>query len=363
MEMKKYIIAGIMAVALMASGCGKFVRDELINMQNEIDRLQDVVSQANESLGTLQAVVDKMAAGGFIVDVQETAYGDTTAYVLKFGYVDSNGNVVEDNNPLILRTGVDGRNGEDAEPIVVGVKYDDQEYRWFWCDSQTNEWILDSEGNRIPVDGRTPELKIEDDFWWVTFDSNKPAEKKEWKKMGPARGNPEVFSAVNALEDRVELTLASSGEVLTIMRYLPVELSLTIGDAEVGDSVPVSPGDTVTINYALTGTAAAKAMLFAGTDGRFKTSLKRLSDTTGVVKVICPAVLPEDGYIYITVNDANGRSTVRVINFIDAAAVVPDEGEESGEGEDSGEGSGEGENPGEGENSGEGSGENNQEGE
>ena len=341
MTMKKYIIAGIMAVALMASGCGKFVRDELINMQNEIDRLQDVVAEANESLGTLQAVVDKMAAGGFIVDVQETAYGDTTAYVLKFGFVDANGNVVEDANPLILRTGVDGRDGEDAEPIVVGVKYDEQDYRWYWCDSQTEDWILDSEGNRIPVDGRTPELKIEDDFWWVTFDSNKPAEKKEWTKMGPAKGNPEVFSDVKPLDDRVELTLASSGEVLTIMRYLPVELKLTVGDKEVGESLPVNPGDTLAINYALSGTAAAKAMVFAGTDGRFKTSFKRLSDTTGVVRVICPAVIPEDGYIYINVNDPNGRSTVRVINFTKAEANVPEEGEGSGESSGSGEGSGE----------------------
>ena len=38
--MKKYIVVGIMAASLLASGCGKLVRDELISMQNEIDLIQ-----------------------------------------------------------------------------------------------------------------------------------------------------------------------------------------------------------------------------------------------------------------------------------------------------------------------------------
>ena len=348
--MKKYIIAGIMAVALLTSGCGKFIRDELISMQNEIDRLQDVVKETNASLGTLQAIVDKMAAGGFIVDVQETAYGDTAAYVLKFGYVDGNGSVVEDTDPVILRTGVDGRNGLDADPIVLGVKYDQEDDRWYWYDTQAGDYYL-SDGKRIPVDGRTPDLKIEDGYWWVSWDPDDQSEDKVWTKMEnwPAKGKdaPEVFSKVTPLDDRVELTL-TDGTVLSVMRFLPVEVALTLDGEELGDKVQVNPGDVVLINYELSGTAAAKAVLVAGTDGRYKTSIKRESDTKGVVKVVCPEVLPEDGYIYITVNDPNGRSIVRVVYFVK-------EGEEA-----SGEGSGEGENSGSGE--GENSGEGNQEG-
>ena len=32
-----------MAAALLTSGCGKFVRDELITMQNEMDQLYDQI--------------------------------------------------------------------------------------------------------------------------------------------------------------------------------------------------------------------------------------------------------------------------------------------------------------------------------
>ncbi|MBR3097726.1 MAG: hypothetical protein IKH17_07585, partial [Bacteroidales bacterium] len=60
--MKKYIVVGIMAAALLASGCDKFVRDELITMQNEIDQIQNQVAQMNESIGSLRTIVDQMAA-------------------------------------------------------------------------------------------------------------------------------------------------------------------------------------------------------------------------------------------------------------------------------------------------------------
>ena len=84
----------------------------------------------------------------------------------------------------------------------------------------------------------------------------------------------------------------------------------------------------------------------AATDGRFKTAIRESSATEGFIDVICPAVFPEGGYIYVTVNDGNGRSIVKVVNFILAGSEETG-GESSGTGEDAGEGSGEGEKEGE----------------
>ena len=50
MKMRIQIAAGILAAALLAGGCGKFVRDELITMQNEIDLLYAKVDQMNKDL-------------------------------------------------------------------------------------------------------------------------------------------------------------------------------------------------------------------------------------------------------------------------------------------------------------------------
>ena len=76
MKMKKYIIAGLMAAALLTSGCGKFVRDELINMQNEIDRLSIEVDKLIKSdLSALKTTIEKMANGGFIIGHEERVVG------------------------------------------------------------------------------------------------------------------------------------------------------------------------------------------------------------------------------------------------------------------------------------------------
>ena len=56
MRMKRYIVAGILAAAFLAGGCGKFVRDELITMQNEIDRLYSQVDEMNKDRAALRPV-------------------------------------------------------------------------------------------------------------------------------------------------------------------------------------------------------------------------------------------------------------------------------------------------------------------
>ena len=71
MKMKTHILAGMLAAALVAGGCGKFVRDELITMQNEIDLLYAQVDQMNKGLVTLQDIVRVMAANGYLVNVEE----------------------------------------------------------------------------------------------------------------------------------------------------------------------------------------------------------------------------------------------------------------------------------------------------
>ena len=45
-----------MAAALLASGCEKFVRDELMHMQNEIDKIYGQVELLNGQLSNLRGL-------------------------------------------------------------------------------------------------------------------------------------------------------------------------------------------------------------------------------------------------------------------------------------------------------------------
>ncbi|MBR4755669.1 MAG: hypothetical protein IK076_01870 [Bacteroidales bacterium] len=327
--MKKYIVAGIMAAALLASGCGDFIRNELITMQNEIDILYKQVDEMNKGLANLHGIVEVMASNGYIVEVQEFDNEGRGGYTLKFRTVkiDASGGVVsEETYSLDLLSGIDGKDGQDAEPFVVSVKQDTVDKRWYWYDAQEDKWLESKDGERFLVDGKdgkTPYLKVEDGYWFLSWDED--PDNKNWEETGwKAKGEDakEIFSDARVLDDRVELVLAKDSTVLTLLRYLPVEVKLTTDDKELTDSLKIAPGETVSISYTLSGTEAAKALLVAGTDGRLKTAIQKETDTTGVVKVTCPDAFPEGGYIYITLNDGNGRSTVRVVHFIQRAVKV-----------------------------------------
>ena len=319
MNMKKYIVAGILAAALVAGGCGKFVRDELITMQNEIDLLYHQVEQMNQGLVTLRGIVSEMAAKGYIVDVQEIDDPERGGYTLVFRTVnlDADGKISsEDTYSINLLSGVDGKNGEDAQPFVVSVKQDEEDGRWYWYSVQDGDWLRSADGNRFLVDGtdgKTPQLKVVEGFWQISWDNGETWEPTEWKAKG--EDAYEVFTKAEVFEDRVELTLAADGSVLVLPRYLPVDFTLTLEGQDLDAPVLIAPGETLSIQYVLTGTGAESALLVAGTDGRFKTALRVESATEGTVEVTCPETFPEGGYIHITVNDGNGRSTVRVIRF------------------------------------------------
>lgn len=332
MKMKRYIVAGIMVAALMASGCGKFVRDELITIQNEIDILYRQVEEMNQGLADLQAIVQQMASNGYIVDVSEYQDEVHGGYTLSFRTVSLDG-TVDDSYSITLLSGVDGKDGKDADPFLLSAKYDEDTERWYWFDIQADDWMYALDGSRFLVDGKdgedgkTPKLDIKDGYWIISWDGGETWEETEWKAKGD--NAKEIFSDAKVFDDHIELTLAADSTVISLQRFLPIELSLTVDGSAVADTLAIAPGDTVSIAYAVTGTGAERAMVVAGTDGRFKTALRRTSATAGFVDVICPAVFPEGGYIYITVNDGNGRSTVRVVNF--AKRESEDGGEGSGE--------------------------------
>ena len=301
-----------MAAALLASGCGKFVRDELITMQNEIDQLSEKVKQMNESIGSLREIVDQMAAGGYVVDVQEFKDEDGRGgYTLVFN----------DDTKLKLYSGVDGKDGEDAYGPAISITQD-EEGHWVWT---IDGEIIIVNNNPLYVD-YPPQLKIDaEGYWCISLDNGETWEqRKDW----PARGKDadEIFSMnPQVYDDRIELVLSATGETIVLPYYLPLGVELSLEGQDVNGEVLIYPGETLTISYILTGAGAEKALLVAGTDGRLKTTIKPDPENpkAGIVEVTGVAEDPKadqpkiaDGsYIYFTINDGNGHSQVKVIRF------------------------------------------------
>ena len=91
--------------------------------------------------------------------------GLTIGYVISFVHGD----------PITI---YNGKNGENGHTPIIGVKKDDDGV-WYW--TIDDNWLLNEDGERVCANGQVPKLKIEDDYWWVSYDNG-----LTWSKLGKA---------------------------------------------------------------------------------------------------------------------------------------------------------------------------------
>ena len=296
--MRKINILIINVLLLALAGCGGFVRDELVQMQQEIDGLRDHIESLNGSVTSVHEIVTEMAQGGYVQTIAEFSADGKSGYDLTF----NNGKVVR------LYNGVTGKDGKDADTPRIGMRQDPDGV-WYW--TLDGEWLEAGDGGKILAadrDGIVPSFKIADGKIFISVDKG-----NTWTEAGvdkSAEGISIVSDAdVTSFKDRIVLTLAD-GSRLEVPRYQPVLVKLSLS----GEDNPISAGETVPVRYTLEGNISGNTLVTAGTDGKYKTRIERLSESEGIVHVTCPNIY-SDGYIYVMVNDGEGHSSVKVITF------------------------------------------------
>ena len=113
--------------------------------------------------------------------------------------------------------GVDGADGADGRVPVIGMQQDtDGNYYW----TIDGEWVLDAAGEKVLAvgrsgsDGITPKLKIENGYWYVSYDGG-----MTWSEepLGQASACDVTFLDVIYDQDYVYITLGN-GQVIEIQR-------------------------------------------------------------------------------------------------------------------------------------------------
>lgn len=125
---------------------------------------------------------------------------------------------------------------------------DDGVYYWGYEDSEGNEdFILDDDGNRIPVTGTAPQVRINPQTgnWEISTDGG-----IEWTDTGmPSQGTGDsLFEAVDQDEDYVYITLRG-GETIVLPKAK--ELLFDFGTDE--EILYFTPGETKTLQYTMSG--------------------------------------------------------------------------------------------------------------
>lgn len=190
--MKKLIALALVVVSAVTS-CNKFddseIWDKLNDHESRIAYLEDLCKKMNTDIVNLQTLVTALDAGDYIVNASPLVTGDGYTFIFKSGksVVIYNGK-----DGVNGSNGINGQDGKDGVTPVISVKQDvDGVYYW----TVNGEWLIvdgakvrasamDGTNGTNGVNGVTPKFKIEDDYWYISYDDG-----VSWEKLGKATGD------------------------------------------------------------------------------------------------------------------------------------------------------------------------------
>lgn len=219
--MKKLFTILAFLLAMCVSSCNEFddsaIWDKLFeheeaikDHEQRIAKLEELCKQMNTNISALQTIVEALEKSDYITNVSPIENGgEVVGYTITF----AQSGTITIYNGKDGESGKDGADGQDGYTPQIGVKQaSDGHYYW----TVDGEWLLDEAGNMIRTtgddgkdgnnsgggsdgedgedgkdgadgadgkDGVTPRLKIENDYWYVSYD-----EGLTWIELGKATG-------------------------------------------------------------------------------------------------------------------------------------------------------------------------------
>ena len=212
--MKKLLAYAALFAVVALTSC-KYDDDDLWNsvhgLENRVAKLEELCKQMNTNISSLQTIVTALQNNDYVTGATPLMKdGKEIGYTITFSK----------SNPITIYHGKDGQDGEDGTTPTIGVKQDaDGVYYW----TLNGEYIV-VDGEKIQAEGKngtngingtTPQFKIENDYWFVSYDNG-----ANWTQLGKATGEDGIggdsmFSGVDykTSTDYVIFTLADGTQI------------------------------------------------------------------------------------------------------------------------------------------------------
>ena len=209
--MKKLLAFAALFAVVALTSC-KYDDDDLWNsvhgLENRVAKLEELCKQMNTNISSLQTIVTAL---------QNNVYVTGTTPLMKDGKEIGYTITFSKGNPITIYHGKDGQDGEDGITPTISVKKDtDGVYYW----TLNGEFIV-VDGGKIQAEGKdgtngtTPQFKIENDYWFVSYDNG-----TNWTQLGKAIGEDGIggdsmFSGVDyaTSTDYVIFTLSNGTQI------------------------------------------------------------------------------------------------------------------------------------------------------
>ena len=205
--MKKISLLLLTLTICFFTACHDDIWNAIDDLDGRVTKLEELCKEMNTNITSLQTIVSVLQSNDYITGVVEiTKGGNVVGYTITFGKHDPI-TIYHGQDGKDGQNGTNGADGQDGSTPIIGVAQDtDGVYYW----TLNGEWLLDDNGNKLPVsgkdgangadgkdgqdgkdgangkdgqDGVTPLLKIEDGYWYVSYDNG-----TTWILMGQATG-------------------------------------------------------------------------------------------------------------------------------------------------------------------------------
>lgn len=266
--MKKVFLTLLAAASLCA--CNGDLKDRVDTLETKVAALE---SKVNENVSSIAKLADAAAKAVTIASVTEN--DDKTSYTIKFS----------DGQTAVLT------NGKNAEAPVVGMKEFEGELYW-----TVNGEFMTNNGAKVPVSGKTPQFKIQDGKWYVSYDG------KAWDEV-PVSGTVEPKLEMTETETEYVFTLGET--VIKIVKEKAFAIKVK------ADSRMVVSGQVVTIGYTLFGADATTHVV-----AESKGLEAEVDEASSTVKITVPKTISADAYVIVkAVRNSDGKYSAQYISF------------------------------------------------
>lgn len=272
----------MLAVVSVCCACGD-LKDRVDVLEQKVSALE---SKVNQNVNSINALVEAAKKAVTITKVETLTGG----YKIYF----SDGTISTISNGVNGTDGKDGVNGKDAVAPVIGIKEEEGVYYW----TIDGEFVLNN-GQKVPVtgkDGLTPQFKIQDGKWYVSFDGN------TWDAV-PVTGTEKPELVMSETDDEYVFTLGET--TIRIAKEHAFMIKVT------SDVQKVTPGEVVSFGYTVTGADATTHVIIEANGVE-----AQLDEEKSLVTVTVPSVIEDNSYVMVkAIRNSDGKYSAQYITI------------------------------------------------
>ena len=292
--MKKNLLFALAAAVLTIAGCSKGDLEERVdNLESRVTTLEEQVKYLNEkTVPGLQATVAAIQAGVQVTSVTSTTNGYTIVF--------SNGTTAVITNGTDGTNGVDGEKGEKGDTPVISAKEVDGVFYW----TADGEFLLDADGNKIPVHATLPQFRINQGKWQVTYD-----EGKTWTTV-ETMGSGDTTTTISIEDGTDTVTFWIGDKSYVIEKETAFYISF-----EQREDIGVPTGYTISIPYTISGVKDDDVVEVdvLNVMGDWKAEVVATDSKSGVVKATNNS--GTEGKIFVYAANGRGKTDIKSLCF------------------------------------------------